>query len=75
MPLIPRSDMDVLIGQRIRQPRDDWAISSGQLADATGLSIGELRACETGEGNITANLLYEIAYHLQMPVGYFFEGL
>ena len=72
MPRIPLSDVDRLIGQRIRARRKSLGISLQALAATLGISYQQLQKYERGQNKIAASTLAEIAYELQMPVTDFY---
>ena len=67
--------LDRHIGKRIQQRRADWNISEEALAEAIGTSVRELRKYENGKKKVSASTLYVMAYHLQVPIGYFHSEL
>ena len=72
MPRIPRSDLDLHIGTRLRQRRNDLNISARVLASVLGISHQQIQKYESGKSKIAASLLYEISYQLQVPMNWFF---
>jgi len=59
----------------LRQRRSDYAISQSQLASAIGVTYQQVQKYETARNRISASCLYDMAYQLQVPVGYFFDDL
>ena len=45
------------------------------MAEALGLTFQQVQKYERGANRISASKLYEIARALQVPIGWFFEGL
>ena len=51
------------------------ANSMNCLAEALGLTFQQVQKYERGSNRISASKLFEIAKALQVPIGWFFEGL
>jgi transcriptional regulator with XRE-family HTH domain len=67
--------IDVHVGLQVRLRRKDLKISQEKLAEALGLTFQQVQKYERGANRISASKLYEIARALQVPIGWFFEGL
>ncbi len=67
--------IDVAVGGRIRARRTALGISQTALAKALGLTFQQVQKYERGANRISASKLFEIARALQVPIGWFFEGL
>src|SRR5271154_3361246 len=67
--------IDVHVGLQVRLRRKELKISQEKLADALGLTFQQVQKYERGANRISASKLYEIARTLQVPIGWFFEGL
>src|SRR6202789_2014842 len=67
--------IDVHVGLQVRLRRKELKISQERLADALGLTFQQVQKYERGANRISASKLYEIARALQVPIGWFFEGL
>lgn len=63
------------VGQRLRDRREALGISQGRLGRHLGLTFSQVQKYEKGSNRIGAGRLYQIAEHLGVPPGYFFEGL
>ena len=50
-------------------------MSQEQLAEALGITYQQVQKCEKGANRIGASRLQQISHILQVPVGFFFEGL
>jgi len=46
-----------------------------QLAESIGIRFQQIQKYECGANRVTASRLHELAVALNVPVGYFFEGL
>ncbi len=50
-------------------------LTQEQLASALEISYQQVQKYETGSNRVSAGRLYEIARHLDVEIGYFFDGL
>jgi len=69
------NQIDVHVGQRMRQRREYLGISQGRLGRHLGLTFSQVQKYEKGSNRIGAGRLYLIAEFLGVPVQYFFERL
>lgn len=69
------TDTDRYVGNRIRERRIMLGFSQQQMADLIGVTYQQAHKYERGINRISAGRLFEIAQVLNVPVGYFFEGL
>ena len=67
--------VDVHVGKRIRQRRWMIGMTQQQLADAVGIKFQQIQKYETGMNRVSASRLWDIAGTIDVPIGYFFEGL
>ncbi len=67
--------VDVHVGKRIRHRRWLLGMTQQQLADAVGIKFQQIQKYETGMNRVSASRLWDIASTLDVPVGFFFEGL
>lgn len=67
--------IDVHVGGRVRQRRVLLGLSQDKLGTAVGLTFQQIQKYERGTNRIGASRLYEFCEILNVPVGYFFEGL
>jgi transcriptional regulator with XRE-family HTH domain len=58
--------IDTLIGQRIRLLRHASGISAQEMAQASGMEIGDYASCEMGESRFAAAELFDIAKTLKV---------
>jgi transcriptional regulator with XRE-family HTH domain len=70
---IPHST-DKHVGSRVRMRRMMLGMSQEKLGDALGLTFQQVQKYEKGTNRMGAGRLQQIAYILQMPVPFFFEG-
>jgi transcriptional regulator with XRE-family HTH domain len=66
---------DKHVGARVRMRRMMLGLSQTKLADAVGLTFQQIQKYEKGANRIGAGRLQEFSGILQVPVGFFFEGL
>ena len=66
---------DKHVGARVRMRRLMLGTSQTKLADAVGLTFQQIQKYEKGTNRISASRLQQIAGVLQVPVGFFFEGI
>jgi transcriptional regulator with XRE-family HTH domain len=67
--------VDRHVGTRIRLRRRLLRLSQERVADNLRITYQQLQKYEQGSNRVSASKLYDIAALLQVPVGYFFEGL
>lgn len=69
------TEIDQLIGQRVRVRRTLLDMSQEALAEMLGVSFQQLQKYEKGINRISASRLFELSQALRVPVGYFFEDV
>ncbi|MEM1380033.1 MAG: helix-turn-helix transcriptional regulator [Pseudomonadota bacterium] len=67
--------VDLHVGQRLRQRRCLLGMTQQKLADAVGIKFQQIQKYESGANRISASRLWVIARALEVPVSHFFEGL
>ncbi|MEE4211090.1 MAG: helix-turn-helix transcriptional regulator [Parvularcula sp.] len=67
--------VDLHVGQRLRQRRTLLGMTQQKLADAVGIKFQQIQKYESGANRISASRLWVIATALDVPVSHFFEGL
>jgi len=67
--------VDVHVGKRVRHRRWMVGMTQQQLAEKVGIKFQQIQKYETGMNRVSASRLWDIAEALDVPVGYFFEGL
>lgn len=67
--------MDVHIGQRIRLRRTLMGLSQEKLGEALGLTFQQVQKYERGANRVSATRLFEMARLMNVPVGFFYDGL
>jgi transcriptional regulator with XRE-family HTH domain len=66
-------EIDVHVGQRVRQRRVLCGLSQTELANAIGLTFQQLQKYERGMNRISASKLWQISQVLDLPVQWFFK--
>ena len=69
------SEVDTIVGERIRRRRILSGLTQDQLGEALGVSYQQIQKYETGANRVSAGRLYLIAQELDISPGWFFEGL
>ena len=68
-------DIDRHVGIRIRERRIMLGLTQQQLADLIGVTYQQAHKYERGINRVSAGRLFDVAHVLNVPVGYFFDGL
>ena len=69
------TDIDLHLGKRLRRRRRLLGLTQQQLATAIGIRFQQIQKYECGANRISASRIFELAAALEVPVGYFYEGL
>jgi len=67
--------IDVHVGSRVRLRRMFIGMSQERLGDQMSLTFQQIQKYEKGTNRIGASRLFQLAEVLNVPVGFFFEGL
>lgn len=67
--------VDIHVGARLRQRRTLLGMSQEKLAAAFGVSFQQIQKYERGANRVSASRLHQLTRILNVPVGYFFEGM
>ncbi len=67
--------VDAHVGNRVRMRRVELGMSQHELANLIGITFQQLQKNERGVNRLSASRMYEAARILDVPVGYFFEGI
>ncbi|NQY13187.1 MAG: helix-turn-helix transcriptional regulator [Henriciella sp.] len=67
------SEVDRLVGDRIRRRRILMGLTQDQLGDSLGISYQQIQKYETGANRVSAGRLYLIATRLDVSPGWFFD--
>jgi len=68
-------DIDFHLGKRMRRRRRLLGLTQQQLAESCGVRFQQIQKYECGANRISAARLWRIAAALEVPVGYFYDGL
>jgi transcriptional regulator with XRE-family HTH domain len=68
------TDVDVFVGEAIRNLRKTRNLTLAELAEMVGLTHQQLQKYETGANRISAGRLYELAGKLGVSILEFFPG-
>jgi transcriptional regulator with XRE-family HTH domain len=69
------NELDIHIGQRLKQRRLELRFSQAELGKHLGLSLEQIRKYENGLQSMKVGVLYGICSKLQVEYSYFFFGL
>jgi transcriptional regulator with XRE-family HTH domain len=69
------ADIDLHLGKRLRRRRRLLGMTQQQLADLVGVRFQQIQKYECGANRISAARLWDLAKALEVPTGYFYEGL
>lgn len=64
----------ILIGRRIRKARKIKKLSQEDLAEAVGITSVYVSRIETGNAHISLELLFKLAYQIDITPGYILSG-
>ena len=67
------SEVDRLVGDRIRRRRILMGLTQDQLGESLGISYQQIQKYETGANRVSAGRLYLIATRLDVSPGWFFD--
>ena len=67
--------IDTIVGERIRDRRNDLNMSLEALAQLVNVGRQQLAKYEKATNRVSASMLFEISKALKVPMSYFFVGL
>lgn len=67
--------IDIHVGSRVRLRRMLVGMSQEKLGERMGLTFQQIQKYEKGVNRIGASRLYQLAYILKVPVGFFYDEL
>ena len=73
-PVSRATEIDRLVGQRVRARRQELGVSQERLAHALGLTFQQVQKYETGENRVATDRLWRLSGLLGVSLDYFFEG-
>lgn len=68
-------EIDIYLGRQLRRRRRLLRLTQEQIAGACGVRFQQIQKYECGANRMSAARLWRLAQALQVPVGYFFDGL
>jgi transcriptional regulator with XRE-family HTH domain len=71
----PPDHVDQRIGLRIRYRQEQLQLSQSSLAEAIGVSFQQVQKYEKGQNRIRPSRLLRLASALDVPIGFFLDGL
>ena len=69
------NDIDVYLGKRLRRRRRLLGLTQQQLAVTVGVRFQQIQKYECGANRISAARLWQLSEALDVPIGYFYDGL
>jgi len=69
------NNIDLHLGKRLRRRRRLLGLTQQQLAGACGVRFQQIQKYECGANRISAARLWQLSEALEVPVGYFYDGL
>jgi transcriptional regulator with XRE-family HTH domain len=70
-----RTEVDALVGRRLREARLLAGVSQSQLVWRIGVTFQAVQKYESGENRLSASRLLAVAEFLRQPVSFFFGDL
>lgn len=73
----PRSPnpIDIHVGTRVRLRRQVMKMSQEKLGDQLGVTFQQVQKYERGANRVGASRLWKMSQVMEVPVGFFFDGL
>jgi transcriptional regulator with XRE-family HTH domain len=69
------NDIDLHLGKRLRRRRRLLGLTQQQLAGSVGVRFQQIQKYECGANRISAARLWQLSEALEVPIGYFYDGL
>lgn len=69
------NEIDKVVGQRIRWRRRELKLTQEKLGDMLELTFQQVQKYEKGVNRISAGRLFEMSVVLNVPIGYFYDGV
>jgi transcriptional regulator with XRE-family HTH domain len=70
-----RSEIDTVVGRRLREARLLAGLSQGRLGARIGVTFQAVQKYESGENRLSASRLLAVAEFLKQPISFFFGDL
>lgn len=74
-PLGTPRPVDIHVGRKLRERRIHLGLSQEKVGEGVGLTFQQIQKYERGANRIGASRLWQFVKLLDVPIGYFFEGL
>lgn len=68
------TEIDVIVGKRVREIRQAQGISQEKLGEAIGITFQQVQKYERGTNRISAGKLFEMSKFFNKPLEAFFDG-
>lgn len=68
------SDLDFLVGRRLRRRRRLLGLTQQQVADAVGVRFQQIQKYECASNRLSVAMLWKLACVLDVDIDYFFAG-
>eukprot|EP01035_Chromulina_nebulosa_P005144 gene5145-6981_t len=68
-------EIDIHLGRRLRRRRRLLGLTQQELAETCGVRFQQIQKYECGANRISASRLWQLSEALEVPVGYFYDGL
>ncbi len=72
--MFDRTKIDIALGEKVRQARNEAGITQEVLADRIGCTQHLISLYESGSRRMHADLLPELARELEKPLSYFWDN-
>ncbi len=69
------SEIDKVVGQRIKARRQSLRMTQTQLAEQIGVTFQQVQKYENGSNRVSAARLWQIAEAFDVAITFFFEGI
>lgn len=69
------NEVDVFVGQRLRELRMLAGLSQSDVAQSLGLTFQQLQKYERGFNRVSSSRLFKLSQFFRVPVSVFFDGL
>lgn len=69
------TEIDVQVGRRVRIRRRQLEMTQKQLAKHLGVRFQQIQKYECAQNALSASRLYQVSRALDVPMGYFYEGI
>ncbi|MEM9421847.1 MAG: helix-turn-helix transcriptional regulator [Pseudomonadota bacterium] len=74
LPATPPKEVDIRVGQNLRNARNLRGLTQKQLGESVSLTLQQIQKYENGSNRITVSRLHQFSEVLNVPVAQFFSG-